>query len=95
MSLARAGAAAFDVHVLDLAARHLHESGAVAEGAEVDGEGAGAGGVVEFAEGADAVADAGGENGEVGAGGELLGAFELGRGDEPDLYLGDGLSGRE
>ena len=89
VGLAGAGAAAFDIHTPDLALRHFHENGAVAEGAEVDGEWSV--GTVEFAEGANAISGAGGEDGKFGARGEVVSAFEFGRSDEFDAHAGDGL----
>ena len=86
-----AGTAALDIDRLNLAAGHPYSAGAIAKGAEVDGEWAGGG--VEFAEGANTVAGAGGEDGEVRLRGELVGAFEFGRSDEPDAEICDGLGG--
>ena len=75
----------------ELTAGHANAGGALAEAAEVDGERAIA---VQGAEGADAVADARGEDGELGVAGELGTPFQLGRGDEADGHAGYGVGGR-
>ncbi len=91
VGLAGAGGAAEGMVVAEVAAEEADGGGAGADGFEVDGEGAGA---VEGAEGADAVTDAGEQDGELRARGELLAAFELGGGEEAHGDAGDRLGVR-
>ena len=76
MHLPRPAAAPHNINLPHIAAHQAHLRGALAEGAEVDVERAIA---VEFAQRADAVADARGQNAELGPRSELLAALQFRR----------------